>query len=132
MRMTQSNLLSDALIVDVANIAQATVDVPAANNINTLNVSGSEYVDVLMKVTGEAGANGVVTFNWILYNQIGNEPTIASRTTTITMSSNTPIKSNYGGALFVGGYKFMKLLSIANADAAKDALAVNCFVSSIG
>ena len=132
MRKTQSNLMSNALIADVANIAQATTDTPAANNINTLCVEGSEYVDILMKVTGESGADGVVSFNWILYNSASEVPTVPSRVTTVTMSSDTPIKSNYNGALFVGGYRWMRLLSIGNADVAKDATAVNAFVSSLG
>jgi len=95
-----------------------------------LYVEGSDYVDILMKVTGEAAASGTVTFNWILYNTTTAEPTVPSFSSTIVMTSNTITKRNQ--QFLVTGYKHLRLLSVVNGDAAKDATAVNAFVTSIG
>jgi len=129
MRLTQSNLIENALIADVANIAQSGT-YNTGSNINEIYIGGSDYVDIQMKVTGEAAANGVVTFNWLLTNDNTSYPTVASFQSVITMTSNTITKE--GKQYFIGGYKYMKLLSITNGDAAKDATAVNALVSSIG
>jgi hypothetical protein len=131
MRMTQSNLKSDALLVDKANIAQtATFSPTITTESYELYVEGSDYVDILMKVTGEAAATGTVTFSWILYNTKTIYPTVASFTSTIVMTSNTITKRNQ--QFLVTGYKYLRLLSILNGDAAKDATAVNAYVTSIG
>jgi hypothetical protein len=131
MRMTQSNLKSNALLVDKANIAQTATFTPTITTESyELYVEGSDYVDILMKVTGEAAATGTVTFSWILYNSKLIYPTVASFTSTIVMTSNTITKRNQ--QFLVTGYKYLRLLSVVNGDAAKDAELVNAYVTSIG
>jgi len=131
MRLTQSSLKMNALVADKSNIAQtATFSPTTVTEANVLYVEGSDYVDILMKVTGEAAASGTVTFNWILYNTTTAEPTVPSFSSTIVMTSNTITKRNQ--QFLVTGYKYLRLLSVVNGDAAKDATAVNAFVTSIG
>ena len=127
MRGFNKNIAQDALIADIANMAETATYTTAAN-ISELNIEGCDYVDILMKVTGEAAANGVLTFSWLLYNVSGTAPTVSSFTSTITMTSNTITKKN--SQFLVAGYRFLKLLSIVNGDAAKDATAVNAYVSN--
>jgi len=101
-------------------IAQATTVVHGTGfTSRDLPVWDVEMVVLQGQITGEAAANGDVDFIFVGSVDGINFDTIGIKTLTLTMIGATPV--NESVQLDVTGYKKIRLLSIQNKDAAKDA-----------
>lgn len=95
-----------------------------------MNVDGYEFIDISMFCTvPDAAISGDLTYSWLLTNN-ANWPKQASFTSKMTPTRN--VTADRANQCFdVRGYKYLKLLSIANASG-QNLTAVNAEVTGKG
>jgi len=104
-------------------VTSATTYSTASDQVADVLVANKAYITV--QATGSnASASGVMTFSFVgVCSDDQSYPTESDFDITVTLSGTSTVRA--GGSVDVEPYSYLKVLSIANADATYDATGCN-------